>query len=104
MAAVIMAVRLAPGRTVGGVLMSIPSLVGALNVIRMKAGPCAGRIVALLGAERSDAAIAAEIVARSFGDAQEAKSATVLVGVSVRSATMAPLLGLIWERTLPALM
>jgi 2-phosphosulfolactate phosphatase len=30
---------------------------------------CAGRIVALLGGERSDAAIAAELVARSFPDA-----------------------------------
>jgi 2-phosphosulfolactate phosphatase len=36
---------------------------------------CAGRIVALLGAERSDAAIAAELVARSFGDALEALNA-----------------------------
>ena len=36
---------------------------------------CAGRIVALLGAERSDAAIAAELVARSFGDAEEALNA-----------------------------
>lgn len=33
---------------------------------------CAGRIVALLGGERTDAAIAAELVARSFGDAHEA--------------------------------
>jgi 2-phosphosulfolactate phosphatase len=33
---------------------------------------CAGRIVALLGAERSDAAIAAELVARSFSDAHAA--------------------------------
>jgi 2-phosphosulfolactate phosphatase len=33
---------------------------------------CAGRIVALLGAERSDAAIAAEIVAGSFPDAHTA--------------------------------
>ena len=36
---------------------------------------CAGRIVALLGAERSDAAIAAELVARSFPDAHEALNA-----------------------------
>jgi 2-phosphosulfolactate phosphatase len=36
---------------------------------------CAGRIVALLDAERSDAAIAADLVARSFGDAQEALNA-----------------------------
>jgi 2-phosphosulfolactate phosphatase len=36
---------------------------------------CAGRIVSLLGAERSDAAIAAELVASSFGDAQEALNA-----------------------------
>jgi 2-phosphosulfolactate phosphatase len=36
---------------------------------------CAGRIVALLDAECSDAAIAAELVARSFGDAQEALNA-----------------------------
>jgi 2-phosphosulfolactate phosphatase len=33
---------------------------------------CAGRIVALLGAERSDAAIAAELVAGSFSDAHSA--------------------------------
>jgi len=33
---------------------------------------CAGRIVALLGAERSDAAIAAELVAGSFADAHTA--------------------------------
>jgi 2-phosphosulfolactate phosphatase len=33
---------------------------------------CAGRIVALLGAERSDAAIAAELVAGSFPDAHTA--------------------------------
>ncbi len=33
---------------------------------------CAGRIVALLGAERSDAAIAAELVAASFPDAHTA--------------------------------
>jgi 2-phosphosulfolactate phosphatase len=33
---------------------------------------CAGRIVALLGAERSDAAIAAELVANSFADAHTA--------------------------------
>ena len=33
---------------------------------------CAGRIVALLGAERSDAAVAAELIAGSFGDAHEA--------------------------------
>ena len=33
---------------------------------------CAGRIVALLEAERSDAAIAAELVARSFSDAHTA--------------------------------
>ena len=33
---------------------------------------CAGRIVALLEAERSDAAIAAELVARSFADAHTA--------------------------------
>jgi 2-phosphosulfolactate phosphatase len=33
---------------------------------------CAGRIVALLGAERSDAAIAAELVAASFADAHTA--------------------------------
>jgi 2-phosphosulfolactate phosphatase len=33
---------------------------------------CAGRIVALLGGERSDAAIAAELVARSFSDPHEA--------------------------------
>ncbi len=33
---------------------------------------CAGRIVALLGAERSDAAIAAELIARSFADAHTA--------------------------------
>ncbi len=33
---------------------------------------CAGRIVALLGASRSDAAIAAELVARSFASAHEA--------------------------------
>jgi 2-phosphosulfolactate phosphatase len=32
---------------------------------------CAGRIVALLGAERSDAAIAAELVADSFPDAHQ---------------------------------
>jgi 2-phosphosulfolactate phosphatase len=36
---------------------------------------CAGRIVALLGADRSDAAIAAELVARSFADAHEALNA-----------------------------
>jgi 2-phosphosulfolactate phosphatase len=36
---------------------------------------CAGRLVQLLRAERSDAAIAAELVARSFGDAQEALNA-----------------------------
>jgi 2-phosphosulfolactate phosphatase len=36
---------------------------------------CAGRIVALLGAERSDAAIAAELVARSFADGHEALNA-----------------------------
>jgi 2-phosphosulfolactate phosphatase len=36
---------------------------------------CAGRIVALLGAERSDAAIAAELVARSFADPHEALNA-----------------------------
>jgi 2-phosphosulfolactate phosphatase len=36
---------------------------------------CAGRIVALLGAERSDAAIAAERVAQSFPDAYEALNA-----------------------------
>lgn len=36
---------------------------------------CAGRIVQLLGAERTDAAIVAELVARSFGDAQEALNA-----------------------------
>lgn len=36
---------------------------------------CAGRIVALLGAERSDAAIAAELVAHSFADGQEALNA-----------------------------
>jgi 2-phosphosulfolactate phosphatase len=33
---------------------------------------CAGRIVALLGAERSDAAIAAELIAESFSDAHSA--------------------------------
>jgi len=33
---------------------------------------CAGRIVALLEAERSDAAIAAELIARSFADAHTA--------------------------------
>lgn len=33
---------------------------------------CAGRIVALLGGERSDAAIAAELLARSFADPHEA--------------------------------
>jgi 2-phosphosulfolactate phosphatase len=33
---------------------------------------CAGRIVALLGAERSDAAIAAELIAGSFSDAHTA--------------------------------
>ena len=33
---------------------------------------CAGRIVALLGAERSDAAIAAELIAGSFADAHTA--------------------------------
>jgi 2-phosphosulfolactate phosphatase len=33
---------------------------------------CAGRIVALLGAERSDAAIASELVAASFASAHEA--------------------------------
>ena len=33
---------------------------------------CAGRIVALLGAERSDAAVAAELIAGSFGAAHEA--------------------------------
>ena len=33
---------------------------------------CAGRIVALLGAERSDAAIAAELIAGSFPDAHSA--------------------------------
>jgi 2-phosphosulfolactate phosphatase len=33
---------------------------------------CAGRIVALLGGERSDAAVAAEVVAGSFGDAHTA--------------------------------
>ena len=33
---------------------------------------CAGRIVALLGAERSDAAVAAELLAGSFPDAHEA--------------------------------
>jgi 2-phosphosulfolactate phosphatase len=33
---------------------------------------CAGRIVALLGAERTDAAIAAELVARAFPDAHSA--------------------------------
>jgi 2-phosphosulfolactate phosphatase len=33
---------------------------------------CAGRLVALLGAERSDAAIAAELIAASFGDAHTA--------------------------------
>jgi 2-phosphosulfolactate phosphatase len=36
---------------------------------------CAGRIVSLLGAERSDAAIAAELLARSFADAHEALKA-----------------------------
>jgi 2-phosphosulfolactate phosphatase len=36
---------------------------------------CAGRIVALLGAERSDAAVASDLVARSFGSAQEALNA-----------------------------
>jgi 2-phosphosulfolactate phosphatase len=36
---------------------------------------CAGRIVSLLGAERTDAAIAAELVARSFANAQEALTA-----------------------------
>jgi 2-phosphosulfolactate phosphatase len=36
---------------------------------------CAGRIVALLGAERSDAAIAAEIVAAAFTDPREALDA-----------------------------
>jgi 2-phosphosulfolactate phosphatase len=36
---------------------------------------CAGRIVALLGAERSDAAIAAELVGRSFSNALEALNA-----------------------------
>jgi 2-phosphosulfolactate phosphatase len=36
---------------------------------------CAGRIVALLDAERSDAAIAAELVAQSFSDAHEALNA-----------------------------
>src|SRR5213592_2662436 len=33
---------------------------------------CAGRIVALLGGERSDAAVAAELVSRSFPDARTA--------------------------------
>ena len=33
---------------------------------------CAGRIVALLGAERSDAAVAAELIAGSFPDAHQA--------------------------------
>jgi 2-phosphosulfolactate phosphatase len=33
---------------------------------------CAGRIVALLGADRSDAAVAAELVAASFPDAHQA--------------------------------
>ena len=33
---------------------------------------CAGRIVALLGADPSDAAIAAELIAASFADAHEA--------------------------------
>jgi 2-phosphosulfolactate phosphatase len=33
---------------------------------------CAGRIVALLGAERSDSAIAAELIAASFPDAHTA--------------------------------
>ena len=36
---------------------------------------CAGRIVSLLDAERSDAAIAAELVAQSFADAYEALNA-----------------------------
>jgi len=36
---------------------------------------CAGRIIALLGAERSDAAIAAGLVAQSFGTALEALNA-----------------------------
>jgi 2-phosphosulfolactate phosphatase len=36
---------------------------------------CAGRIVQLLGAEPTDAAIAAGLVARSFADAQEALNA-----------------------------
>jgi 2-phosphosulfolactate phosphatase len=36
---------------------------------------CAGRIVQLLGAERSDAAIAAELVARSFPDAHSGLTA-----------------------------
>jgi 2-phosphosulfolactate phosphatase len=36
---------------------------------------CAGRIVSLLGAERSDSAIAAELVADSFPDAHEALNA-----------------------------
>ncbi len=36
---------------------------------------CAGRIVQLLDAERTDSAIAAELVARSFADAQEALNA-----------------------------
>ena len=36
---------------------------------------CAGRIVQLLGAERTDAAIAAELVAASFPDAQTALNA-----------------------------
>ncbi len=36
---------------------------------------CAGRIVGLLGAERSDAAIAAELVSRSFASSSEALNA-----------------------------
>jgi 2-phosphosulfolactate phosphatase len=36
---------------------------------------CAGRIVQLLGAERSDAAIAAELLARAFPDAQSGLTA-----------------------------
>jgi 2-phosphosulfolactate phosphatase len=45
---------------------------GFKGVFALDDAYCAGRIVALLGGERSDAAIAAELVARSFDTALEA--------------------------------
>ena len=61
--------RASPRRRARGARTSAILCAGFKGAFALDDAYCAGRIVQALGAERTDAAIAAELVARSFPDA-----------------------------------